>query len=76
MTGRGQSPEARGHFFHVTHNKQENKWHVKEVKAKAYDTYDSRDEAIKAAEKKAKGTEQGHVVIHKEDGKFDTVENF
>lgn len=76
MTGRGQSTEARGHFFHVTHNRSDNKWHVKEVKADSYETYDSKDEAIKQAEKKAKGVEQGHVVIHREDGKFETVENF
>lgn len=76
MTGRGQSPEAKGQFFHVTHNKNENKWHVKEVKAQDYETYDSKDEAIKKAEEKAKSVDRGHVVIHREDGKFDVVENF
>jgi hypothetical protein len=76
MTARRQSPEAAGHFFHVTHNKTEDKWHVKEVRSPDYDTYDSREEAVKAAEKKAKALERGHVVIHREDGKFDTIENF
>lgn len=76
MTARGQSPEARGKFFHVTYNKGENKWHVKEVKAEKYSTYDSKDEAIKEAEKLAKNSDHGHVVIHREDGKFDTIENF
>ncbi|ROT47519.1 DUF2188 domain-containing protein [Candidatus Cardinium hertigii] len=76
MTGRGQSPEAKGHFFHVTHNKEANKWHVKEVKATDYESYDSKEEAIKRAEEHAKSTDHGHVVIHREDGKFDTIENF
>ncbi|MDD9139503.1 MAG: DUF2188 domain-containing protein [Candidatus Cardinium sp.] len=76
MVVRGQSPEAKGHFFHVTHNKADNKWHVKEVKAKDYDTYDSKEEAVKRAEEQAKSMDRGHVVIHREDGKFDTIENF
>ncbi len=76
MTGRGQSPESRGHFFHVTHNKGDNKWYVKEVKAASHDTYDSKEEAIRKAEEKARNIEQGHVVIHREDGKFETIESF
>jgi hypothetical protein len=75
MTARGQSPEARGHFFHVTHNKTDNKWHVKEVKATDYHTYNPKEEAVKEAEKKAKSVEHGYVVIHREDGKFDTTES-
>ena len=76
MTEKGQSPAAKGHFFHVTHNKTDNTWHVKEVKGKDYTTYYSKEEAIKKAEDQAKSVENGHVVIHREDGKFDTVENF
>jgi hypothetical protein len=55
MTGRGQSSEARGYLFMLPIiNPIINKWHVKEVKAKDYDTYGSKDEAVKQAEKKLK----------------------
>lgn len=76
MTRKGQAAEAKGYFFHVTHDKNSNKWHVKEVRDTEYETYNSKEEAIKHAEENAKNVEQGHVVIHREDGKFDTVENF
>lgn len=76
MTGKKYTDKSRGHFFHVTYNTSEDKWHVKEVKAQNYDSYDSKEEAIAQAEEKAKNVEQGHVVIHREDGKFDTVESF
>ncbi len=76
MTRKGQATEAKGYFFHVTHDKNNNKWHVKEVRDTEYETYNSKDEAIKYAEENAKNVEQGHVVIHREDGKFDTVESF
>jgi len=77
MARRGQAAEAGGgHFFHVTHDKDKNKWHVKEVRDTKYKTYSSKEEAIKQAESSAKNVEHGHVVIHGEDGKFETVENF
>jgi hypothetical protein len=58
MTEREQSSEARGFFFHVTPNKSDNTWHVKEVKAQDYETYNSKEEAIK----KADATEPGKLV--------------
>ncbi|TSJ80762.1 MAG: DUF2188 domain-containing protein [Candidatus Cardinium sp.] len=70
--------ERRGHFFHVTHSKSDDKWYVREVKWKDSATlaFNSKDEATKKAEELAKKVEMGHVVIHDERGKFETVENF
>jgi len=70
--------ERKGHFFHVTHNKIDDKWHVREVKGKKEDmtTFNSKEEAIEKAEGLAKKVKMGHVVIHDEHGKFETVENF
>lgn len=39
MTRRGQAAEVRGYFFHVTHDKNNNKWHVKEVRDTEYESY-------------------------------------
>lgn len=75
MVGRGQSPEAREHFFHVTHNKETGKWYVKEVKSEDQTTHDSKEKAVKKAEALARNVEQGHIVIHREDGTFETIEN-
>ncbi|WCR53642.1 MAG: hypothetical protein PG981_000664 [Wolbachia endosymbiont of Ctenocephalides orientis wCori] len=70
--------ERNGHFFHVTHNKFDNKWHVKEVKGKEGEmtTFDSKEEAVKKAESLAKKVDMGHVVIHNERGRFEVIENF
>ena len=68
--------QRRGHFYHVTHDKSTNKWYVKEVKGDKIEEFDNKDEAIKKAEELAKNEEMGHVVVHDERGKFETVENF
>ena len=68
--------KRKGHFFHVTHDKNDNNWHVKEVKSNEMTTYKTKDEAIKQAESMAKKTDMGHVVIHGERGRFETVESF
>ena len=60
MVTKGRATASRGHFFHVTHSKNDNKWHVKEVKGQNY----------------AKNVERGHVVVHRDDGKFETIESF
>ena len=70
------SKERKGHFFHVTHDKTGNKWHVKEVKGSDIITFETKEEAIKKAEKMAKKVEMGHVVVHNERGKFEVFENF
>jgi len=68
--------ERKGHFFHVTHDKADNNWHVKEVKGSDVTTCKTKEEAIKKAESMAKKIDMGHVVIHDERGKFKTIENF
>jgi hypothetical protein len=69
--------DRKGHFFHVTHDKQDNQWHVKEVKGDEVRTFNNKDDAVKAAETMAtKSSEMGHVVIHDEKGHFVTTENF
>lgn len=77
--GTATHPRAeKGHpFFHVTHNKKDNKWHVKEARGSDSDleTYDSQDEAEKKAIEHAK-KERGYVVYHREDGKFETVDSY
>jgi hypothetical protein len=66
----------KGHFFHVTHNKADDHWYVKEVKGDGSITCDSKEKAIEQAESMAKEVDMGHVVIHDERGKFETIENF
>lgn len=73
MVTKGRATDSRGHFFHVTHSKNDNKWHVKEVKGQNYETFDSKEKAIEQAEKHAKNVERWHVVVHRDDGKFETI---
>jgi len=68
--------ERKGHFFHVTHDKTSDQWHVKEVKGSDVSTYKSKEEALKKAEEMAKKVEMGHVVVHNEKGRFETSEYF
>ena len=71
-----ESPQRKGCFFHVTRNKADSQWHVKEVKGDQIDTFDNKEEAVKKAEELAKNTEMGHVVVHDERGRFKTFEHF
>jgi len=68
--------ERKGHFFHVTHDKNDSQWHVKEVKGTDQYNFPVKEDAIKKAEEMAKETEMGHVVIHNERGRFETFGNF
>ena len=68
--------ERKGHFFHVTHDNENNQWHVKEVKGDEVKTFNTKEEAVEGAEDMAKSAEMGHVVIHNERGQFETTENF
>ena len=68
--------ERKGLFFHVTHDKTDNQWHVKEVKGSDIITFETKEEAIKKAEEMAKKVEMGHVVVHNERGKFEVFKNF
>ncbi len=76
MAKRGQSPDAKGHFYHVIHKRSDHKWHVKEVKGPDIGTYDVRDEAIRKASELAQNVVNGHVVIHRDDGRFEAIQNF
>ncbi len=71
-----ENPQGKGQFFHVTHSKADNQWHVKEVKGDQIDTFNSKEEAVKKAEELAKNAEMGHVVVHDEKGHFKTFEQF
>lgn len=68
--------DRKGHFFHVTHNKVDDHWYVKEVKGDGAITCGSKEEAIATAESMAKELDMGHVVIHDERGRFEAVESF
>jgi hypothetical protein len=75
MTARGEgSPNST--FYHVTCDRDKKNWHVKEVHGTESSTHKTRDEAIDYAHELADQHEEGHafVVIHREDGKFDTVD--
>ncbi len=68
--------KRKGHFFHVTYNKDDQKWHVREVKGSDVNTFDDKEDAINKTESMAQDVSMGHVVIHDENGKFKTFEHF
>lgn len=63
-------------FFHVTHDTHNDKWHVKEVRAKAANIYETRQEAIDGAKELISKTTSGHIVIHKDDGSFELLDYY
>ena len=42
--------ERKGHFFHETHDKTDNRWDVQEVKPTDIIIFKTKEEAIKKAE--------------------------
>jgi Uncharacterized protein conserved in bacteria (DUF2188) len=71
---RGQASPS-SHFYHVSHHKSDGKWHVKEVRGNHETTHDTKEKALEEARRLAKQAEHGHIVLHREDGSFETVEN-
>ena len=63
-----------GDYFHITY--KNNKWHVKEVKNNKIKIFSNKEEAIIEAKKNVKKSVIGHVVIHNEKGKFETINKF
>lgn len=63
----------KGHYFHVIFDSDIKKWKIKEVGNSEIKTIDNKIDAINEAKKMSSSSMFGHIVVHNEKGKFESL---